>query len=131
VCWVRGFISRVSSISDETFCNLPNCYIATERRAKQKEEKGDHTPKGCIHSVGLKGRKEGRKDCVMGASACDERWICSHLPHPSLSLPPPLLYMYLTQHTIQSFSLSVSELSIRVWEGRLFQPLSYRNPPRC
>jgi hypothetical protein len=29
--------------------------------------------------------------------------------------------MYLTQHAIQSFSLSVSELSIRVWEGRLFQ----------
>jgi hypothetical protein len=42
---------------------LPSfCYIATERRAKQKEETGDHTPKGWIHSVGLKGRKEGRKE---------------------------------------------------------------------
>ena len=30
--------------------------------SQQKEETGDHTPKGWLHSVGLKGRKERRKE---------------------------------------------------------------------
>ena len=82
----------------------------------KEETGGDHTPKGDA-SLGL---KEGRKDCVMGASACDERWICSHPPHPPPSLPVS------NQHAIQSFSLSVSELSIR--GGFSFRPFRRELP---